>query len=158
MFASAAFTRFAKSERGHLLGTVEQSRAAKWALGGVGVAVAAGAAVLLLRRGESPRTSVTVCVDRPTAFRAWLDDDMLELASLEQLGEPLEMQPNERIEWTTRVLAFRDAPISASTEMHLEGSGAIAPGELGRSALREELRRMKMLIETGEIATGKRRK
>ncbi|MGH7329375.1 MAG: hypothetical protein ACREJX_13595 [Polyangiaceae bacterium] len=134
---------------------MEQSRAAKWALGGVGVAVAAGAAVLLLRRGEAPRTSVTVCVDRATAFQAWLDEETLELAEL-QFGEPLEMQPNERIEWTTRVLALHDAPISALTEMHLEGSAGLASGELGRSTLKEELRRMKMLIETGEIATGKR--
>lgn len=123
----------------------------------MGVAVAAGAAVLLLRRGEAPRTSVTVCVDRASAFRTWLEEDTLELAGL-QLGDPLEMQPNERIEWATRVLALRDAPISPATEMHLEGSAAIAPGEPGRSALKEELRRMKMLIETGEIATGKRRK
>lgn len=118
--------------------------------------------------GKSIRVSRTFTINRePEAvYGAWRQLDQLPdvLRHLRSLQPDLtEDIPNTRLAWRTGAVSFRRAPGGRGTELRVEivyspviGRAGSAVARLLRAApeqrIQEDLRRLKQLLETGEVA------
>ncbi|MDQ2865795.1 MAG: hypothetical protein M3R51_06170 [Candidatus Eremiobacteraeota bacterium] len=126
--------------------------------GAVAVAVAA---TLLRKRAAAPdhmmAQTMTVAVDRDRVLDALSDGDVVSRALGCDHSVAMEFSPDRRtLEWFDSAhphrngrLAFIDAPGDRGTELHLAMRGA-------KYDVKDVVRKIKALIETGEIPTGER--
>jgi hypothetical protein len=125
--------------------------------GALAVAVAAG---LIRSRSTGKRLmtaqTMTVNLDRDTVIDN-LSDDVIEAAvGCESIVVMRDLNDSRLIEWTCEAhpseggrLALITAPEQRGTELHIAMHGE-------RYQVKEIVRRMKMLLETGELAIGAR--
>ncbi len=128
------------------------------AAGGVLAAAVAARIIRSYTSGKRQMTAqtMTVSLDRETAIDRLTDDIIQTSVGCDQLMIVRDLADNRLIEWScgphpeeSGRLALIAAPERRGTELH-----AAMHGE--KYHVKEIVRRMKMLLETGEIATGAR--
>jgi hypothetical protein len=125
---------------------------------GGALAVAMAARIIRSYTGRRPMLAqtMTVVLDRETVIDR-LNDLMIQMSvGCEEIAIARDIEDNRLIEWTCMThpaesgrVALIAAPGNRGTELHVAMHGE-------KDRVKEIGRRMKMLLETGEIATGVR--
>ena len=135
-----------------------QDRTFATAVGALALVGVAGALTLRPRSDEEfpSRIGVTVNVDADRVQAFWHDTEQMRRAGFDPrlFASPQEQSEN-RLTWRWGAVRVDPAPGERGVEVRVESRKSGLPGALQRERLREGLRRMKMLLETGEIATAR---
>jgi hypothetical protein len=141
-----------------------QERPLVTAVGALALVGVAGALTLRPPRDDDDddaypsRVGITLNVDPARAHAFWCDPEQIQSAGLDPraFAAPHEKGEN-RLAWRWGTVRVDPAPGARGVEVRIASRKSGLPGALTRERLREGLRKMKMLLETGEIATARPR-